>query len=130
LNKRTLVAFFLHQGIGAITFVIDIAIILTLVYVADMRYPYAVAIGFVLATAACYLMSRSTIYANSKRPHSQALFYYFVIALILLSITVGGTVALTELVGFPFYVSKIIVGFFIAVSGFFVDCLVTFELHK
>jgi hypothetical protein len=29
LNKRTLVAFFLHQGIGAITFVIDIAIIRT-----------------------------------------------------------------------------------------------------
>ena len=128
-NKKSLMGFVWHQGIGFIAFVIDIILIFALVDWVGMRYPYAVAIGFLVATVAAYLMARNSIYANTEQPHSKALVYYFFVALAALFITVGGTVFFTEIVGLPFYVGRILVGLFISVSGYVVDCLVTFKLR-
>lgn len=118
-----------HQGIGFVAFLVDIAIIFALVDFADMRYPYAVAIGFLVATTAAYLMSRNSIYANTQQPHSKALIYYFLISIAALLITVGGTVFFTEIVGLPFYIGRILIGIFISISGYLVDALFTFKLR-
>ena len=128
-NMKSLTGFVWHQGIGLIAFIVDIIFIFALVEWVGMRYPYAVAIGFLVATVAAYLMARNTIYANTEEPHSRALVYYFFVSLAALFITVGGTVFFTEVVGLPFYVGRTIVGIFISVSGYLVDCLVTFKLR-
>ena len=128
-NKESIWGFVWHQGIGLIAFLIDIAIIFALVDFTDMRYPYAVAIGLLVATTFAYLVARNSIYANSEEPHSKALVYYFFISVAALLITVGGTIFFTEVVGLPFYVGRIIMGLFISVSGYLVDCLVTFKLR-
>jgi len=128
-NKESALGFIWHQGIGLIAFLIDIAIIFALYDFADMRYPYAVAIGLLVATTFAYLVARNTIYANTEEPHGKALVYYFFISVVALLLTVGGTIFFTEIVGLPFYVGRIIMGLIISVGGYLVDCLVTFKLR-
>jgi putative flippase GtrA len=129
LNKKSAVGFFWHQAIGALCFFFDIGIIFLAIHVFHIHYPIAVTIGFICATFLNYALARSTIYANSARKHRTALIYFFAIASVFLLITVGGTVFLREVVGIKLYLARTLVGIFIGVAGYFLDCLVTFKLR-
>lgn len=128
-NKKTLVGFVWHQGMGAVCFFFDIAIIYLLMHFAHLRYPWAVAIGFMAATLLNYLLTRHTIYANTERKHDVALVYFFSTAALLLLFTVGGTVFLREFFNVKLYVARTVIGICVGVFGYLIDCLVTFKLR-
>jgi putative flippase GtrA len=128
-NKESLVGFVWHQGIGAVCFFFDISIIYLLLHYLHLQYPLAVAGGFTAATFLNYSLARSTIYSKTDRGHRTAIMLFFATGAFLLLVTVGGTVFLREVLGLKLYVARTVIGMFIGVVGYFIDCLITFRLR-
>lgn len=128
-NKKSLIGLFWHQGLGLLSFILDIAVIYILIRIFHVHYPIAVTIGFIVATFANYLATRATIYSNTQRPHKTAVTYFFIVATVAMFVTVGGTVFLHEVVGVPVYVARVAIGIFFGLTGYLVDCLFVFKLR-
>lgn len=127
-NRSSLIGLIVYLGVGGLTFIVDASLIYASIHLLHAHYPTAVAIGFIFGAFFNYVVNRKLVYANSTQSHTTALIWFFGIAFVWLWFTVGGTVFLVQKVHIPLYVSRSLVGIFVAVAGFVLNSIFTFKM--
>ena len=108
LNRRGSILFIKNGAASTLSFLLDLLLIWIMVERMGVAKLAAVAIGFVLANAFHYLLARVWVFRGSLRGLLSGYVYFFGNALFGLAIILGAFALLTDGLGVPYMVARVI----------------------
>ena len=112
---------------SAIVFIVDVAILVTLVEFANLQYFFAAAISFLIAITIHYVLAQVWIFQESDQGLARGYAWFLLNAGIGLVITMAVLVGLVELLKLHYVVARVIASVVAGIASFFLNAIFNFK---
>ncbi len=125
--------FFKYLVPGIITTALEVAALIFLLRSMHTRgfwYLVAVGVTFVIGTTIQYFAVHRFIFHDSDREFKEGYFYFMLVAIIGLILTLGLVVLLTYAIHMPPIRARVITAIIVGIWNFLANYFLSFEMHK
>lgn len=127
LNRRGSVLFLKNAVASTISFLLDLLLIWIMIDRMGLNRLVAVIIGFVLANALHYILARFWVFLGTMREFFAGYVYFLSNALLGLGIILGVFALLTESLGVPYMIARVIASLCAGTIVFVLNATLNFQ---
>lgn len=126
--KQSLQRFLKYFGVGASTFLFDLAMLFVFIDVFRWNYIVSAGASFLVAISLNYYISRRYVFHGSLRSAHAGYLIFIIIALVGLIAVAGGMFILVQVFGLYYISSRIVVALIVGVWNYVMNLYVNFKV--
>lgn len=126
--KQSLQRFFKYFGVGASTFLFDLAVLFVFIDVFRWNYIVSAGASFLVAISLNYYISRRYVFHGSLRSVHAGYLIFIIIALVGLFAVAGGMLLFVQILGWHYISSRIVVALLVGIWNYAMNLYVNFRV--